>query len=181
MRICRNCNSELKSSDERLAHCSEECRRDCKRKRDRARNHKYRLNPRKALSMNRKDRERKNRWRKENPEKADLARKKQGRSGETQRRRSRKKGLPTGLRASDWRAAVEHFRGCAYCGAMGKTEQEHFIPMVSDGGFTRDNIIPACRGCNLEKSTQAALDYLVSKEHGLARYAGILSYFEGLN
>ena len=150
-----------------------------------------RADPVRGLAIKADDIVRIKRWAKENPEQDKASRKKCNKESRkkhpeqhriaNQRRKSVIRGLPTGFRASDWRAAVEHFRGCAYCGVAGKTEQEHFIPAVSSGSFTRDNILPACRRCNREKSTQAALDYLVSKEHGLARYAGILSYFEGLN
>ena len=44
---------------------------------------------------------------------------------------------------------------CAYCGKKetenNKLEMEHIIPASRGGGFTKENIIPACRKCNMKK------------------------------
>lgn len=41
---------------------------------------------------------------------------------------------------------------CAYCGAAGKMEVDHWIPINKGGAHALDNILPACRPCNRNKS-----------------------------
>lgn len=52
----------------------------------------------------------------------------------------------------NWLHALKFFNfKCAYCGASGRIEMEHIIPTVKGGGYTPDNIIPACSSCNSKK------------------------------
>lgn len=87
--------------------------------------------------------------------------------------------LPHTLNRKDWNLALEHFsRQCVYCGEQSSSlHQEHFIPVVSGGGYTRDNIIPACRVCNLDKSTIDPVVWLSSKPDGFARLCSVWDYF----
>jgi len=87
--------------------------------------------------------------------------------------------LPTGFTRKDWKAALEYFdHKCAYCGdELTKAEQDHFIPASSGGGYTKDNIVPACRNCNSDKRAKNPIDWLSSQVKGLIAYARIMHYF----
>ncbi len=67
--------------------------------------------------------------------------------------RARKRGLPATLTLDEWEDILFLFdHRCAYCmGVDLKLEQDHFIPVSKGGGYTLDNIVPACRPCNATK------------------------------
>lgn len=92
--------------------------------------------------------------------------------------RSRKKEAPTGLTVADWRKAVEFFDNkCAYCGkTTDYLHREHFIPLSKKGGYTKDNIVPACKSCNSKKWSLDPLDWLVTQTHGLVAYVKVTQY-----
>lgn len=78
-----------------------------------------------------------------------------------QKRRAKIKKLPNDFKVKDWENVKLYFdNSCAYCGMTEKEHikkfneqlhQEHFIPVSKGGGYTIDNIIPACRSCNSSK------------------------------
>jgi len=92
-------------------------------------------------------------WRTKNPEKA---------RARVNRYRTRKRQLPNDLTAEDWQDilfAYDH--RCAYCMRCDvDLEQEHFIPLSRGGGYTIDNIIPACRACNASKSSNLTSEWV---------------------
>lgn len=97
-----------------------------------------------------------------------------------------KKGLPADLTVSDWKQAVDYFGGsCAYCGATGTLEREHVIPVTAGGGFTRTNIIPACRACNQSKKALLLHDWFKYSAHysdvRLLRLVGWIYGEDGVN
>ena len=68
------------------------------------------------------------------------------------KRKSRARNLPADLTPEDWNSAVNFFDGkCAYCQRVKPLEKDHVIPTVKDGGYTKDNIVPACKSCNSRK------------------------------
>lgn len=72
-----------------------------------------------------------------------------------QRRNNKKKLLPATFTSEDWVVALEHFgHRCAYCGTDDPLAQEHFIPLSKGGGYTPDNIVPACKSCNSSKKNK---------------------------
>jgi len=86
-------------------------------------------------------------WVKKNPEKAIAISRKT-----RQKRRSLRKQLPATLTTEQWEQIVEDFDSrCAYCGKPQKLTQEHFVSVSHGGGYTHNNIIPACRSCNSKK------------------------------
>jgi len=110
------------------------------------------------------------------------------------KRRARKKNLPINFDDKvDWLRCLEYFDyRCAYCGRMQGLwhilSKEHFIAENNGGGYTIDNIIPACHdleggsgGCNNTKSDTPAEQWLVSK-FGATKATEILEsiriYFE---
>jgi 5-methylcytosine-specific restriction endonuclease McrA len=94
-------------------------------------------------------------------------------------RKQRLRSLPKNFNSADWKAALEYFEyKCAYCGdPLSKPEQEHFVPVKQGGGFTRDNIVPACSNCNSDKRGKNPVDWLASKIYGLVAYARVMHYF----
>jgi hypothetical protein len=71
------------------------------------------------------------------------------------RRRARVNNLPDSLTVEQWHEILEkHNYSCAYCGATDVAlEREHKMPACKGGGYTADNIVPACPRCNRRKQT----------------------------
>lgn len=96
------------------------------------------------------------RYKQENPEKVVRY---------SQVRRAREASLPYSLTEEEWENILNKFgNSCAYCGRKTskktpKLQQEHFIPLVSGGGYTAENIIPACSECNSSKHTKSFSDW----------------------
>lgn len=74
-----------------------------------------------------------------------------------QHREARKRALPHTLTAVQYAETLAYFdHTCAYCGVPQSEldytlHQEHILPQIRGGGYTRDNIVPACRQCNDHK------------------------------
>ena len=72
-----------------------------------------------------------------------------------QMRRARKKSLPATLTQQQWESIKTYFDDkCAYCGAQVALAQDHLVAVINGGGYTAENIIPACGSCNSSKSTK---------------------------
>ena len=89
----------------------------------------------------------------------------------------------------DWQIALDYFHGCcAYCGHTASLfdralvlQKEHFIPVTQKGGYTPENIIPACQTCNTSKNNRHPEQWCVShfgKKHGGLILERIEKYFE---
>lgn len=52
---------------------------------------------------------------------------------------------------------------CAYCGATGKLQWEHIVPVSLGGPDSIDNMVRACAPCNLEKGTRDPYQWYLSK------------------
>jgi len=89
--------------------------------------------------------------------------------------RARKNKLPHTLTIEQWGEIKKHFNGeCAYCGVNEETHlkifgsqlhQEHFIPLTKGGGYTHNNIIPACKSCNSSKQSKDFFEWYPTYEH----------------
>ncbi len=97
-------------------------------------------------------------WRKNNPEKARL---------KDQKRRAVKldaaRGLPITKDHIDRLIAYQSGL-CAYCnGSLGNDyHMDHFVPLAKDGQHSTDNIVLACRSCNLKKGAKDPLQFIES-------------------
>lgn len=118
-----------------------------------------------------------NEWFRDNPDKVRMY---------SQRRTARVNELPNTLTETEWEEVLYHFgHSCSYCGIHQddlKTvlNQEHVIPVTKKGGYTADNIIPACKSCNSSKSNRDFEEWY--SEHGsftLERYEKIVRYISG--
>lgn len=77
------------------------------------------------------------------------------RSQYAQNRIARVHLLPATLTSGQWDAIMGEFGNvCAYCGSVESLQQDHVIPVTKGGGYTPDNIIPACKSCNCSKGNK---------------------------
>ena len=72
-----------------------------------------------------------------------------------QDRRARIRELPSTLTLKEWQEILSFYHyQCVYCGVMSHDlTQDHLVPVVLQGGYTKDNIVPACHSCNSRKGT----------------------------
>ncbi len=89
-----------------------------------------------------------------------------------------KKELPSTFTAGQWTECKAYFKNCcAYCGKKVELAQEHYIPVSKGGGYTADNIIPACKSCNSSKHDKPMSEwyskqsfYAKKREKAIAEY-----------
>ena len=93
-------------------------------------------------------------------------------------RRAAKKGLPATLTIDEWNNIKLAFNtACAYCGASGELDKEHFIALTKGGEYTHNNIIPACRSCNSSKNNRDFFEwYPTHKGYSKKREDAILKF-----
>lgn len=154
---CKQCRSEYlakyrKENREKILESNKKYNEENKEKRI-----EYKVQNRKMLRQYDKF------YRKNNPEKEKVFREKYRKENRElyrvarMRYRSKKNELPQTFTVEEWEMCLNHFNNsCAYCGKHQselehKIEQDHFIPVTKQGGYTVDNIIPACRSCNASK------------------------------
>ncbi len=90
-------------------------------------------------------------WKKANPERVN-----QG----FHRRRAKKKLLPHGLTIPQWQETLDACNHkCVYCGTPWK-HRDHFVPLSKEGGFTVNNILPACVECNTAKGALDPFNFI---------------------
>lgn len=77
------------------------------------------------------------------------------------RRRARVQNLADTLTVEQWHDILKaHNHSCAYCGKRKvKLEREHKTPASRGGGYTADNIVPACGTCNRRKKTMTDSEF----------------------
>lgn len=90
-------------------------------------------------------------WRKNNPEQRDEYKRQY---------RARKAELPSTLTPEEWDGVLYNYNYCcAYCGSDGPLDKEHWVPASRGGGYTKDNIVPACGICNSRKGTMTGEEF----------------------
>lgn len=115
-------------------------------------------------------------WNKNNPEKVLKAvrdykkRNPEYRVAADHRRRARERSVPDTLTTQEWKNALTYFNFCcAYCGSQqgfwDKIEADHFVPIsaINCPGTVKENMLPACRGCNASKSNTDPTVWLISR------------------
>lgn len=96
-----------------------------------------------------------------------------------QQYRARKRKLSDTLTVNQWKACKEYFNhSCAYCGKhLKRLHQEHFVPVSKGGGYTANNIIPACKSCNSSKKDSDFFDWYPTRPfYSKLREKRILKY-----
>lgn len=82
------------------------------------------------------------------------------------RRNSKKKQLPSTFTVNQWDRCKEYFNNkCAYCGEKKPLAQDHFMPLSKGGGYTKENIIPACKSCNSSKSNKLFNEWYIKQPY----------------
>jgi 5-methylcytosine-specific restriction endonuclease McrA len=77
------------------------------------------------------------------------------------RLRARQKNLPSTLTPQQWDEILEKFdHRCVYCKCKSDDLQmEHSTPVTRNGGFTKENIVPACPVCNRRKKSMTVEEF----------------------
>lgn len=91
------------------------------------------------------------------------------------------RNLESTLTPDEWRAALIHFENsCCYCGDdSGVLQQDHFIPVVKSGPYSKENIVPACKRCNASKNKyDFKAWYMKQKFYSEYREERIIKYLE---
>lgn len=114
--------------------------REANKKHIRSVRRRYYLNNKgRELELNKK-------WHKNNPE---------ARRAIEQRRKANAAKVECNLTIDEWEDAMEFFNySCCYCGSEKTLEQDHLIALSKGGGYTRGNIVPACKSCNSSKGNK---------------------------
>ena len=94
------------------------------------------------------------------------------------KRRAKERGLENTLTVEQWEATKDYFNNeCCYCGKKEKLTQDHFIPIINNGGYTKENITPACPWCNASKGGRDFMEwfkrqdfYLEMREYKILNY-----------
>ncbi len=106
-----------------------------------------------------------------------------------QKRRAQKRGEVNVFTEQDWQRALRYFDSC--CAACGRPPgpwhhlaQDHWIPIVKGGLYTKDNIVPLCHGldgCNNSKNDSYPnewLEWKFGKRRARQIAARVEAYFE---
>jgi 5-methylcytosine-specific restriction endonuclease McrA len=95
-----------------------------------------------------------------------------------QKRRARKRELESSFTIKQWNRCKEYFNNiCCYCGKDKELTQDHFIPLVNGGEYTKNNIVPCCLSCNSSKGNKDFLEwYPVQEFYSKEREKKILKY-----
>lgn len=97
------------------------------------------------------------------------------------KRNARIQQLPATLTQQEWEEAKAEFNyKCAYCGQpTDRLTQDHVIPVSKGGGYTKINIIPACKSCNSSKHTTPLLEWYKRQTfYSEDRYEHIAEYLQ---
>lgn len=82
----------------------------------------------------------------------ELAKQNSVKINSAQKHRAKKNGVESTYTVDDWKECLQHFNNkCAKCGNGVNICQDHYIPIVLGGGYTKSNIIPLCIKCNSSK------------------------------
>lgn len=166
MRVCRNCGVSIEHKIGKAISCSRKCYGEMYRNNNREKRANYqakwRRDNKEGIAKYYQDNKAKlakhmAKWSKGNLEK---------RQAHWEKRRSKKLSLPSDFTIEQWKQKLEeHNYRCSYCYTHQDDldmplEQEHIVPVSNNGGYTWDNIVPACQSCNASKGNKSLLEYL---------------------
>lgn len=94
------------------------------------------------------------------------------------RRKKRLDSVPDVLTPGQWQECLVYFKNrCAYCGKKEVMTQDHFVPTVKGGPYSKCNILPACGSCNSRKRTIDFFKWYPKQEfYSSGREAKIIKY-----
>ena len=77
-----------------------------------------------------------------------------------ERRRARLLNARGSYTYVEWLGLVATHDGrCAYCGTRSTLDADHRVPLSRGGSNSIENILPACRSCNLRKHTLSEIEF----------------------
>ena len=86
-----------------------------------------------------------------------------------EKRRTMRNNLLSDLTQYEWKETLLYFNNkCAYCGISEEEcfknyhkflSQDHILALSKGGGFTKNNIVPACPSCNSSKNNMSIEDF----------------------
>lgn len=77
------------------------------------------------------------------------------------RRARAKQCLGSGWTEEEEKQLVEDYGGrCAYCNRPADLQMDHVVPMARGGIHSIDNIVPACKACNVSKGAKPLLVWM---------------------
>lgn len=87
---------------------------------------------------------------------------KASRNVRSQRRLAKKMNTKNTLTQKEWLSILKQYDSrCAYCyEKLDSPTQDHVVPLSKGGGYTRDNIVPACGSCNSSKGSKSLLMWM---------------------
>lgn len=111
------------------------------------------------------------RWKQEHKEERNVA---------WQARRAKKLSLEYTLLPEQWERIKTYFDNkCCYCGKELKLTQDHFVPLLNNGEYTHNNIVPCCLSCNSSKNEKNFFEwyptykyYSKTREKKLLKFLG---------
>lgn len=129
---------------------------------------------------------RQHKWQTNNPEKfkqttSNWRKSQKGKLSQSISRKKKrliKKQVESTFTEEQWQECLEHFNySCAYCGSTNKLQQDHFIPIIKYGPYTKENMVVACGFCNPSKGDSDFYDwYPKQKFYSKERENKILEY-----
>jgi len=103
----------------------------------------------------------------------------------SQRRLARVRSLPATFTKEQWEDCKNHFGNtCSYCGEQEEDnaqgfvlEQDHFVALKNGGPYTKENVVPSCKRCNISKLDHFAFNWFHEQPfYSLERENKILDY-----
>lgn len=77
-----------------------------------------------------------------------------------QRRKAQSAKVELTLTEEHWQEIlIEYDFRCAYCDNNEQLTQDHVVPLSRGGGYTIENIVPACKPCNSSKKNQTPTEW----------------------
>ena len=107
-----------------------------------------------------------------------------------QKRRNRKRGVPTSFTLDEWEKCKEYFLNrCCYCDLLtNDLHQDHFIPLSKGGEYTKQNIVPSCESCNKKKHATSFYEwypryefYDEERQNKILKYLGYEDKYQQLS
>jgi hypothetical protein len=68
--------------------------------------------------------------------------------------------LENNYTSQDYKAALEYFGGCAFCGGQNAIRKDHLVSVFHCGDFIPNNVVPACQKCDDSKGQKEYHDWM---------------------
>ena len=83
--------------------------------------------------------------------------------------------LENNYTSEDYKAALEYFGGCAFCGGEHASRKDHLVAVFQSGDFIPCNVVPACQKCDDSKGQKEYHEWMRNSNSKLSLKARGLS------